>query len=513
MSETQERPRPAVGKNIVVALITQLLSWALTFAVTVFQTRYLGDAGLGKLAFVGSISMICLVGVALGTTTVLTRDVIRDGSRAGDLLRASLLIRLPLSLVAVIVAVLLVQFWSPTPEIRLLVIVMTSLGVLDNLNSLFGAALAGREKLPLLYIANLADRFLVTGTTLALVFFKAPIWMFAGVTAITVLSLLLRAYLLKDDLRAARLTAGRDVWRKSIAEARQMISEGLPFLGWSICQMLYGYSDPLVLQAMVTQGQVGWYAFAFRLIGSALFIPTALMGSVQPTLMRHFHSDKPAFLQLSKRVTTVLILAAVPLAIILLLLPAYILMAMHQKPAFAGCIPVIRWGGLGTLLYYLACAIGSIVTAADQQKKIMKASIVACVLGPLLCIICTYAGEHFRRNGAEGAMASDVLLETFLIQRYLVALGVPEMQQQVIRTLWRCALAALPLGLLLAVGTNLFPVAQGQQTLLPIAGLIVAGTAVYAIVCYFLRVLDQGLIDMVVSKLPLRRRAPVLEVN
>jgi len=512
MSETVEE-KPRVGRNVAVALITQLLSWALTFAVTLVMPRYLGDVGLGQLTFAGSFAAICMVAVPLGTSSVLIRDVVKDNSRTGELLRTALLIRLPLSVLAVIVATLFVRFWNPTPEVRLLVLVTAIVGIVDTINDLFGAALAGRERLPLLYGANLADRFLTTAITLLLVFFHAPLWMFAGAGICTLVGLALRAYLLRKDLLSATVRFTREEWETTIRRAKVMIHEGWPFLGWNVFRILYGYTDPLVLQAMVKQAEVGWYALAFRLVGTSLFIPTAIMGSVQPTLTRLFYSDRPGFLRLSERITTLLIIIGMPLSCILMLLPGYMLWILHYPPSFTGCIAVIQWGGVASLLYYIATAVGTIVVAANGQKSMMNASFLACFLGPLGCVVGTYLGQRFLDNGAAGAMASDVFLEIFLIQRYLVSLGIPEVQNQLLRTLWRCFLAVIPMAVIVYVGTLFFPAIDGWQSVLAISAITVLGLVIYTVICLLLGTVDSDLIRMLMDKMGIRGSAAITVMN
>ena len=77
-----------VARNIVATLATQLISWGLTFAVTLYLPRYVGDAGLGKLAFAASFMAIFGVIVPLGTGTLLVKEIARDRSRTGELLVA-----------------------------------------------------------------------------------------------------------------------------------------------------------------------------------------------------------------------------------------------------------------------------------------------------------------------------------------------------------------------------------------------------------------------------------------
>ena len=93
-----------VARNVLVTLATQILSWGLSFLVTLYLPRYVGSGGLGALTLAGSFAGIFSIGVGLGTSTVLTRDIARDPDRVGELTLAALALRLPLGLVAVSLA-------------------------------------------------------------------------------------------------------------------------------------------------------------------------------------------------------------------------------------------------------------------------------------------------------------------------------------------------------------------------------------------------------------------------
>ena len=104
-------------------LVTQLLSWGLTFAVTYYLPGYVGDAGLGSLAFAASFATLFGVVVPLGTSTLLVKEIARDRARTGELILAALALRLPLAALMTGLAVLAVRLLGYPEQTRLLVLV------------------------------------------------------------------------------------------------------------------------------------------------------------------------------------------------------------------------------------------------------------------------------------------------------------------------------------------------------------------------------------------------------
>ena len=103
--ETTNKPEPSrsgrVARNVLTTLAAQVVSWAMSFGVMIVVTRYVGASGLGALTLAGSFAGVFGIGMALGTSTVLTRDIARDPSRTAELTGAALALRLPLGLLCI----------------------------------------------------------------------------------------------------------------------------------------------------------------------------------------------------------------------------------------------------------------------------------------------------------------------------------------------------------------------------------------------------------------------------
>ena len=147
----------------------QLLSWALTFAVTLSLPGYVGDAGLGKMAFAVSLAALFGTVIPLGTSTVLVREIARDRSRTGELLLAAICLRVPLGLLMtglLIGTISVLHSVSPAhyPDLTRTLVIIAALGmVVGGLNDALASALQGQENLTRQNIAVLTEKFLSSG--------------------------------------------------------------------------------------------------------------------------------------------------------------------------------------------------------------------------------------------------------------------------------------------------------------------------------------------------------------
>ena len=436
-----------VARNVLVTLATQILSWGMTFAVTLYLPRYVGDAGLGKLAFAASFVMIFGVFVPLGTSTVLVKDIARDHARAAELLAAALLLRLPLGVLmgALVVAA---SFLFHYPPLTRLLLEVTAAGmIVAVMNDALASTLQGQENMSRQSVAVLVEKFLSSGLTIALVIVRAPLWMLAAVALCSnSVSLLVNAISIRSLLPTLRLP--------SVATIRALAVAGMPFMGWVVFRTLYSQTDPVILKMVTNDATVGWYAAATRLVGSCLFLPAAMTTALLPTLSRLYRDDEAGFRQLARRMLGLVMLCGIPISLALVLVPDRLLALLHYPPAFAHSIPVLRVGGPGLLLFYGAMVLGTLVIASDRQHKMMHTSIIATIISIPACFAGSWLGQHFWGNGAVGAIASDALVEIYLVATYLRLLPPQTFHAENLVFIGRCAAAAVPMIAFLALASS-----------------------------------------------------------
>ena len=170
---------------MLVTLATQLISWGLTFAVMLFLPRYVGGCRAGQS---GVCRLVCgrhRRVRALGTSTVLIKEIARDHARVSDLLPAALVLRAPLALIATGLAVAAVSVLGYSPLTRLLVTVASLGMIVLAVNDALGSALQGLENFSRQSAAFLLEKFLASGLTIFLVLTHAPLWELAAVGLFT----------------------------------------------------------------------------------------------------------------------------------------------------------------------------------------------------------------------------------------------------------------------------------------------------------------------------------------
>lgn len=462
------------AKNVVVSVATQLLGWALTFSVTLFLPRYVGSVGLGELALAAAVVALVGVLVPLGTSNVLVKEIARDPRRAGELLGAAVLLRVPLGIGAAAVVIGLGYVMGYPAVTRALIAIAAAGMVVGSVNDAFVAALQGQERMSRAGASLLAEKFVLAAGIITLITLRAGLPMIAAAAIFAgTVGLGINAAAFRQILPTLRLPTR--------AALTTLVLAGMPFMGWTVFRTLYGQTDPIILNFFAPAQVIGWYAAATRIVGSTLFFPVAVTTALLPTLSALYANGARAdFTQLARRLLSLILLMGIPAAVILVCLPVPLLALLHYPPSFEGTIPVLRVAGVGALLYFAAIALGTVVIAADRQVQMFRVSVLATLVGIPACVVGSWLTGHYAGNAAVGAMASDALLEALLIVAYVLVAPPGTYGAETLSRLARLLLAAVPMAVLFQspVGRN-----WGLPAVLP-------GLILYLAGCLLLRCID-----------------------
>jgi O-antigen/teichoic acid export membrane protein len=460
-----------VARNVVTTLVTQLVSWGLTFVVTLYLPRYLGDTGLGAITLAASFAVIFSLLVSLGTSTVLIKEIARDHSRTGELVLAALAIRIPLAAFAIGLGALATEALRYHHELQVLIWTALAAMAFGQVNDILGSALRGLEEIPRQNAAILVEKIISSVLTILLVLHRAPLWTFVAIGLVsTVFSFGINLFALWPHLRGLHIPQ-----RPTL---RSLISSGLPFLTTAVFMAVYGQSDAILLSKMSSIAAIGWYGLAKRLGGTTMMIPTALTSAMLPTLSRVYQEDKDAFEGAVRRLFNFMLICVVPFAAVLILAPGQILSLLHYPAAFRNSIPVLVMMGSAVILWYLSSAAGTALIACDRQNALSRITGISALISVPICSVLIYVTQHYFSNGAIGAMLSDVVIEAYMVTAYLRALPVGLFTWNNFGVLGRATAAALPI-------ITLFHFVQDKRGLL----LLVPGLILYIPLCWLLRCL------------------------
>lgn len=436
-----------ISRNIATTTASQILSWGLTLVVTIFLPGYITAQGSGTMATAAAFAALFSVIVPFGTSQVVVKEIARQRRSLGEILSVALCLRGALFLVMALLMTAIGSIAYPD-TIRALILVSALAIPINSINDACNAAIQGQEEMPKSNLFMLIERVVYAVLVLGMIHFRvdpvAGLWLFVAASpAAAAVQMALQLWNLRGVWKG--LTLPR------FAEMKALALMGAPFLGWLVFQKMYGATDALVLEKVTGNlTVVGWYAQAFRLIGTTLFFPTALATALLPTLARlHAAGDQVAFKRVARRGMDMVLLIGIPLAILFAVAAGPILRILPIGNTFAGAAPVLQFGGLSCLMYFIGCVLGTLVNAIDQQKQMFRVTMIAAIIGIPRCIIASWLAQKYWGNGAIGAVFSGAFLEMFMIYSYMKILPPGLFGRETLYRALRFVLAAAPMAVVL----------------------------------------------------------------
>ena len=288
---------------------------------------------------------------------------------------------------------------------------------------------------------------------------------FSGVVAVVRLG-----HRFRFDLQYARLS--------------MLARESLPFaLSFIISTLYYKIDQPLIKVFGVTLGgldaraalvAVGLYAAAYKFLDAATFVPQALMDPIYPALSRIYHETPDRLGSVATKAYKMLMVAAVPTAVTLVVLADPIL-RYGAGPDYVGPghdgVPIMQVLGVSVLFLFVNNTFIYTLNAMGRQSESTRLAVLSLVVNVgLNLVLIPQASPIFGR--AMGAAWATVLTEVALfiggyalLRRHLFALPLARSVARVVpaavlcagvmygtqallpRTLWAAAVALVAGGL------------------------------------------------------------------
>jgi polysaccharide transporter, PST family len=267
--------------NTAWLMFDRLVRMGMGVIVGVLVARYLGPDRFGKLNF--ALSFVAIFGALtpLGLDGILVREIVRHGDRSLELLGTSMVLRIAASLLGSLLVSLAIQFFPGVDGVARLLVTVVSVTLVfqafDTIDSYFQSQVTSK----LTVWAKNSAFLLVAGVRLLLVHTRAPVLAFAI------------AQVAETALGAAGLVAmyvwnGGNIgsWRFSMRHGVELLKQSWPVILAAMAIMIYMRIDMVMLNVMQGSSAAGIYAAATRVSEVWYFIPTAIVTSVSPSILR-----------------------------------------------------------------------------------------------------------------------------------------------------------------------------------------------------------------------------------
>ncbi len=267
--------------------IADIGSKLATAALYLIVARKAGASQFGVFVFAISFGGLAITLGQFGQEFVLVREVARDRSKLDSFYSDVLLSRVMLSVPPLVIALAVASLTGMSGHTRLVILLMSVGFIGDYMISVSFAVFQAFERVELMPVVLITQRWITTTVAVILLFNGAGI---VGVAAVycagALLAAVLAAVLLHRKVAQPRL---RLSFRGALAVTRAGVPIGLGMLAVTFLSRI----DMSMLAAFKPTTEVGDYGAAYRLLETTAFVTWSVNVAVLPTMSRLTTSSVP----------------------------------------------------------------------------------------------------------------------------------------------------------------------------------------------------------------------------
>ena len=425
----------SLARNTLYSAISSA-SNVLLIVLVIAAARLLGDESFGQFSFALALASVFEMVIDLGLNTLTARNVARDRSLARVYLPNILGWKLILSVGAMGLLVLCANLLHQAPVARTAAYILGGAIVLRSFKGTAHAFFQAYERFDLILLTSYVERAAVLAFGILALVLTRSLIAFAAVFALVRIPDLLFTYWLVNR-NVARVQIGLRV-----DTVKKLQRSAIPFGAYAITAVVYSYLGTIVLSALESPQEVGWYSAGYKVYEGLTMFPAVLGAVLLPRLSRLFTSDRERHTTLSVRVLKYLALSTLPILISFGILAEDLVVLLYGGD-FLPATSVLRILLGAATLMFLNVVLNAILISANREKAVLwSAAGGLLAMGAANLILIP-------RYGMTGAAVSSVAGEVCILAALLANMRRYIFRVPAYSLTWRPALACISAGAVL----------------------------------------------------------------
>ena len=349
-----------VTKNAGWIIGGRIYHMLLAFIVGLLTARYLGPGNYGLINYAATYTSFFASFCTLGINSVIIKNFVDHPDEEGETIGSAIILRTISSVLSVIMIMGITLFADRGESTTHIVVFLCAIGVLfqvmDTLNYWFQSRLESKYaaySTIISYTVVSAYKVWLLATGKSVEWFAVS----TSVDYLVVAIVLLAVYKKKNGPKFAFS------WRK----AKELLGSSYHFILAGLMVSIYGSTDKFMLKQMLNESEVGYYSTALSLCNTWVFVLSAIIDSLYPTILQCFGKDNTLFEKRNKQLYAIVFYVSVVASSFISILASpivRILYGVSYAPA-ASPLRIITWY---TAFSYLGIARNAWVVSYQKQN-------------------------------------------------------------------------------------------------------------------------------------------------
>lgn len=364
------------AKNAIWLIGGRIAQMLLSLIVNVLTAKYLGPSSYGLINYVTAYVAFFTSFCTLGINAVIIRDFVEHPEEQGQTIGTTLVLRFISSLLSTMMIVCIVSIIDHDEPLTIVIAILCSVSLIFQVFDTFNYWFQSRYQSKVTSIATFAAYFATSIYRIILLITQKDVQWFAFATSIdyAVLgSILLYAY---KKQRGPRLTF-------SSQKAKSLLSKSYHYILSGMMVAIYGQTDKLMLKQMLDDTTVGYYSLATSISTMWVFVLSAIIDSMYPTIVGVHDKDYELFEKKNRQLYSMVIYVSVAVSVLLTIFAPFVIGIFFGQSYLPATNPlrIITWY---TVFSYLGVARNAWIVCENKQKYLKYMYVGAAIINVAL---------------------------------------------------------------------------------------------------------------------------------
>lgn len=363
-------------KNASWLIGGKIIQMLISFIISVFTTRFLGPSNFGIInyanAYVAFFTSLC----TLGINSVIIKDFIDNPEEQGKTIGTTLILRAISSLLSAVMIVFIVSIVDKGETEIIIVSALCSISlvfqVADTVNYWFQSKYLSKVSA----IATLIAYIIVCLYRIVLLILGKNVFWFAAASALDYIVIALVLMIAYKKYNGPKLSFS---WKKGKA----LLQKSYHYILSGMMVAIYGYTDKLMLKHMLDETSVGYYSLATTISGIWVFVLSAIIDSMTPTIISLHKSDYKLFEKKNRQLYAIIIYVSFFVSVMFMFFGEFAISVIYGNDYLPAAEPlkIVTWY---TAFSYLGVARNAWIICENNQQYLKYMYFLAAVINVIL---------------------------------------------------------------------------------------------------------------------------------
>ena len=387
------------AKNAGWMIGCKIVQMLISFVVGVLTARYLGPSNYGLIGYASAYIAFFGSFCTLGINSIIIKDFVDHPQEQGTAIGTALFLRMISSVLSVLTIIGIVAIVDGNEPQTILIVALCSIAVpfhiFDTLNYWFQARY--QSKIP--SIATLIAYIITAIYKVILLITGKDVRWFALATAVDYICIAIVLFIAYKKYKGPKLKISKD-------KSRRLLKNGWQFILSGMMVAIYGQTDKLMLKQMLSESSVGYYSVATTICSMWVFVLSAIIDSIYPTILHLNGKDETKFQRKNKQLYAIIFYLSIFVSLLFTIFGELIIKILYGEAYLPAALPlkIITWY---TAFAYLGVARDAWVVSKGKQKYLKYIYLSAAILNVGLNFLMIPSW------GASGAALASLITQIF----------------------------------------------------------------------------------------------------